>query len=47
MVGQRLIILSEISETAKDKYHLIPFIYGVLNSYTDKFIYKTEVDSQT
>ena len=30
MGGQRIIILSEISETAKDKYHIIPLICGVL-----------------
>ena len=47
MGEQRIIILSEISEPAKDKYHIIPLICGVLKNYTDTFIYKTEVDSQT
>ena len=41
-----IIILSEISQTEKDKYH-ISLICGILKNDTNELIYKTEIDSQT
>ena len=41
-----IIILSEVSRTQKDKYHMISLICGILKNYTNELIYKTETDSQ-
>ena len=41
------IILSEISQTEKDKYHMISLTCGILKNDTDELIYKTEKDPQT
>ena len=40
-------ILSEVSLTDKDKYHVISFICGIQNMIQMELIYKTETDSQT
>ena len=42
-----IIILSELSQTEKDKYHIISLICGIKKSDTNELIYKTETDSQT
>ena len=42
-----IIILSEISHTEIDKYHMILLTCGILKNYTNKLIYKTEIDSWT
>ena len=42
-----IIILSEVSQTEKDKYHTISLIGGILKNDTNELIYKTEIDSQT
>ena len=39
-----IIILSELSQTEKGKYHMISLICGILKN---ELIYKTETDSQT
>ena len=36
-----IIILSEVSQREKDKYHTISLIYGILKNYTNELIYKT------
>ena len=41
-----IIILSEVSRTQKDKYHMISLICGILKNYTNELIYKTEIESQ-
>ena len=42
-----VIILSEVSQKEKDKYH-VNLIHGILKKNdTNKLIYKTEIDSQT
>ena len=43
------IILSEVSQTEKDKYHDITYIWNLNNDFlnTNEFIYKIEIDSQT
>ena len=41
-----IIILSEISQKERDKYHISP-IYGIFKNGTNELIYKTEIDSQT
>ena len=41
-----IIILSEVSQTEKDKYK-IPLIRGILKTDKNELIYKTEIDSQT
>ena len=42
-----MIILSEVSQTEKDKYHIISFTCGIFKNDTNELIYKTETDSQT
>ena len=39
-----IIILSEVSQIEKDKYHMILLICRILKSYTNEFIYRTETD---
>ena len=41
-----IIILSEVSQTEKDKY-MTSLIRGILKNDTNELIYKTEADSQT
>ena len=41
-----IIILSEVSQTEKNKYHMISLIYGILKNGTNEPIYKTEIESQ-
>ena len=41
------IILSEVSQIEKDKYHMISLICGIQKNDTNELIYKTETDSQT
>ena len=41
-----IIILSEVSQTEKDKYHDITYMWNRKNN-TNKLIYKIETDSQT
>ena len=38
-------ILSEVSQTKKDKYRVISLICGVKKNDTSEFLYKIEVDS--
>ena len=45
MVGQRIIILSQVNQTEENKYILLTC--EILKKDTNEFIYKTEVDSQT
>ena len=42
-----IITLSEISQTEKDKYHIISLIFLNLKYGTSEPIYETEPDSQT
>ena len=42
-----IIILSEVSQTEKDKYHMISLICGVLKNDTNELICETETDSKT
>ena len=43
-----IIILSEVSQTDKDKYHMISHICGILKKMiTNELIYRTEFPSQT
>ena len=37
-----IVILSEVSQTEKDKYHMISFICGIQKNGTNELIYKTE-----
>ena len=41
-----IVILSEVSQSEKDKYHMITLIGGILKNGTNEPIYKTEVESQ-
>ena len=45
MDGLEIVILSEISQTQKDKY-MILLICGILKKGTNELSYKTEVESQ-
>ena len=47
MDGPEIIILSEVSQTEKDKYHVISLICGILKNDTNELIYSTETDPQT
>ena len=43
-----IMILSEVNQTEKDKYHMILLICGIFKKNdTNELIYKTETDSQT
>ena len=42
-----IIIVSEVSQKEKDKYHMTLLLCGILKNYTNKLIYKTETYSQT
>ena len=42
-----IIIVREISQKEKDKYHMTLLLCGILKNYTNELIYKTETDSQT
>ena len=42
-----IIILSEVSQTEKDKYHMISLKCRILKKGTNELIYETETDSQT
>ena len=42
-----IVILSEVRQTEKEKYHMISFIWRVLKNDTNELIYKTKTDSQT
>ena len=42
-----IIILSEVSQTEKDKHHMIWLIHGVKKNVTKELIYKIEIDSHT
>ena len=37
-----IVILSEVSQTEKDKYHMISLISGIYKKGTNELIYKTE-----
>ena len=41
------IILNEISQTGKDKYHMISLICEILENDLNELLNKTETDSQT
>ena len=42
-----IIILSEVSQTEKDKYYMILLVCGIKQNDTNELIYKTEANSQT
>ena len=43
-----IIILSEVSQTEKDKYHDVTYMQNLKKKNdTNELIYKTEIDSQT
>ena len=46
-IDLEIIIPSEVSQTEKDKYHMIPLICEISSFTKQKLIYKTETDSQT
>ena len=41
-----IVILSEISQTEKDKYYMMSLICGILNHGTNEVIYKTGIEPQ-
>ena len=41
-----VVILSEVSQTEKDKYHMIFLICGILKKATNELIYKTKIKLQ-
>ena len=41
-----IVILSEVSQTEKDKYHMISLTCGIFKNGTNEFIYQTEIESQ-
>ena len=40
------VILSEVSQTEEEKYHMTCLIYRIKKNYTNEIIYKTETESQ-
>ena len=45
-MDQKIITLSEVSQTEKDKQHMIQLICGTKKNGTNELIYKTEIESQ-
>ena len=41
-----IVILSEVSQTEKDKYHMISLICAIQKNATNELIYKTEIETQ-
>ena len=41
-----IVILSEVSQTEKDKYRIISLISRILKNGTNELIYKREIESQ-
>ena len=47
-ITERLTLtLTEVSQTEKDKYYMIPFVCGIFENDTNELICKTEIESQT
>ena len=46
-IDLEMIILSEVSQKEKDKYHIISLNMWNLIYDTNKLVYETEIDSQT
>ena len=42
-----IVILSEVSQTKKDKYHRISLVCGIFLNGTNELIYKTEIELQS
>ena len=45
-MGLGVVMLSEVSQTEKDTYHLIPLKCRILKNSTNELIYKTEIESK-
>ena len=45
-VHLEIILLKEVSQTEKDKYHITHMLNLILKNYTDETFYKTETNSQ-
>ena len=39
------VILSEVSQTEKDKYHDITYMWNLKKNHTNEPIYRTEIES--
>ena len=46
-MGLEIIILSEVNQTEKYKYHMISLICEIQKNDTNELIYKAEIDTQT
>ena len=47
-VNLETVILNEVSQKEKDKYHMVSFTWGIKKRKdTNELIYKTEIDPQT
>ena len=45
-MGLEIVVLSEVSQTEKDKYHMISPTCGVFKKGTNELICKTEIEVQ-
>ena len=45
-IDLEIVILSEVSQAEKDKYHMMSLICGILKNGTNELIYKTEIEPQ-
>ena len=41
-----IVVLSKVSQTEKDKYHMMSLICGSYKNGTNELIYKTEIELQ-
>ena len=46
-MGLEIVTLNEVSQTEKDKYHMVSLLCGSFKYDTDELINETETDSQT
>ena len=46
-IDLEIVILSDVSQKEKDKYHMISLTCGIFKKYINELVYKTEIDTQT
>ena len=45
-IDLEIIIVTEVSQTEKNKYHMISLICGILKNVINEIIYKTDIKSK-
>jgi len=45
-IDLEIILVTEVSQTEKDKYHMISLICGILENVINEIIYKTDIKNK-